>query len=64
MLSEGTHKRLDSLKKKTGAPNYAEVVRQALLLYEDYVLSPGEGFEYYKRKVDPDNHPVVIKEPA
>lgn len=64
MLTEGTHDRLDSLKKKTGAPNYAEVLRQALLLYEDFVMSPEEGFEYYKRKIDPNNHPVVIKETA
>ena len=62
-FSEGTQKRLDFIKEKTGATSYADVLRSALLLYEDYTKAPASGFEYYKRKIDPDNKPVVISAP-
>ncbi|MCI5046498.1 MAG: hypothetical protein MRY59_03260 [Aquisalinus sp.] len=52
--------RLEDVKELTSAATYSEVLRNALLLYEDYVKSPQEGFEYYKRRVDMDNRAVLM----
>ncbi|WP_306251918.1 hypothetical protein [Parvularcula sp. IMCC14364] len=52
--------RLEEVKEITSAATYSEVLRHALLLYEDYVKSPQEGFEYYKRRVDADNRAVLF----
>ncbi|MCI5044506.1 MAG: hypothetical protein MRY72_07385 [Aquisalinus sp.] len=52
--------RLEEVKELTSASTYSEVLRNALLLYEDYVKSPQEGFEYYKRRVDMDNRAVLM----
>ena len=52
--------RLEDIKGLTSPTTYSEVLRNALLLYEDYVKSPQEGFEYYKRRIDTDNRAVIL----
>jgi len=59
-----TISRIDEIRDLTEATTYAEVIRNALLLYEDYVKSPAEGFAYYKRRIDEDNRPVILQRVA
>lgn len=55
-----TIERMEQVKELTNAGSYSDIMRNALLLYEDYVKSPSEGYEYYKRRIDIDNRPVIL----
>ncbi len=60
LFSSESIERLEDVKNLTSATTYSEILRNALLLYEDYVKSPQEGYEYYKRRIDTDNRAVVL----
>lgn len=46
-LPEKSMKRLQELKDKTEASSYAEVVKNAIRLYEDIINKHEEGFEFF-----------------
>lgn len=52
--------RLTEVKELAGLTSNIDVIRNALVLYEDYVKSPAEGYIYVRKKMDADSAPVFI----
>jgi hypothetical protein len=51
-LSKGSFERLKRLKQLVEAPSYTEVMKDALRLYEYFVLSDNEGAQFMVKDKD------------
>jgi len=59
-LPPDSQKRLEEIREISKLSSNSDVIRQALLLFEDYVKSPAEGYYYTRQPIPKDNVPVLL----
>lgn len=61
-LTPALYERLNRMEELAGAPSKADVVRDALRLYEFLIKKASEGYDFSMKRGDAPSEPVVLFE--